>query len=69
MEHEHEQHDRHALPTARFPVIEIAIEDCFCASEQAGLEQALQRFEGVKSVHLDRTRAVAHVAYDPALTN
>ncbi|MGH7379538.1 MAG: heavy metal translocating P-type ATPase [Candidatus Methylomirabilales bacterium] len=69
MENEHDQHERHARLSAQFRVVEVALENCSCASEQAGLEQALQRFEGVKSVHLDRTRAVAHVAYNPALTN
>jgi Cu2+-exporting ATPase len=69
MEHEHHQHQRHAHPGAGFPVLEVALANCFCASEQAGLEQALQEFEGVKTVHLDRTRAVAHITYDPSLTN
>ncbi len=69
MAREHDRQDRNTHPSAKFPVLEIALENCFCASEQAGLEQALQRIEGVRTVHLDRTRAVAHVAYDPSLTS
>jgi len=69
MENAHDQHERHADLSAPFGVLEVALENCFCASEQAGLEDALRRFAGVKSVHLDRTRGVAHVAYDPALTS
>lgn len=50
-------------------VVEIALKDCYDASEQAGLEQYLARLPGVTAVHLDRTRSVAHLSYDPAQTN
>jgi Cu2+-exporting ATPase len=49
-------------------VVEVALRDCFCASELEGLEQALSGLPGVVSVHVDRTRSVAHLRYDPTRT-
>lgn len=50
-------------------VLEVALKDCYNASEQSGLEEFLQRLAGVSAVHLDRTRAVAHLSYDPDQTS
>lgn len=52
-----------------FPVLEVALKGCHDASEQAGLEDYLAGLPGVQSVHLDRTRALAHLSYDPAQTS
>ena len=51
------------------PVLELEFRDCYNASEQAGLEAHLSALEGVTSVHLDRTRATIHLAYDPSRTD
>ena len=50
-------------------VLEVKLKNCHNASDQAGLESHLQKLVGVQAVHLDRTRAVAHLTYDPNLTN
>jgi Cu2+-exporting ATPase len=50
-------------------LLELALRNCHDASEQAGLEHYLARLPGVGSVHLDRTRAVAHISYDPHQTS
>jgi P-type Cu2+ transporter len=50
-------------------MLEVHLHDCFNAMDQANLEGYLQRLSGVKSVHLDRTRGVAHLGYDAALTS
>lgn len=59
MQHTHKQNE----------VLEVALKDCYNASEQSGLEEHLSRLPGVSAVHMDRTRAVAHLTYDPAQTN
>ena len=48
---------------------EINLKNCYSGSEYAGLETILSRQPGVEQVHLDRTRGIAHVGFDPALTN
>ncbi len=50
------------------PVIEVDIRNAYDASEYAGLEECLRGLQGVTAVHLDRTRGVAHLGYDPAVT-
>ena len=50
-------------------VAEIALANCFCGTELAQVEHDLAGLQGVTSVHLDRTRSVAHVGYDPARTD
>ena len=42
---------------------------CYCGTELAGLEEFLARQPGVLSVALDRTRSVARIEYDPAVTS
>jgi len=60
-------HAHHPAPTsaARPSVLEVTLRNCHDASEYAGLETALKTIPGVESVHLDRTRGVAHLGYDP----
>jgi hypothetical protein len=50
------------------PVLEVDIMNAYDASEYAGLEECLRGLPGVTAVHLDRTRGVAHLGYDPAVT-
>ncbi|MFC6920510.1 copper-translocating P-type ATPase [Meiothermus taiwanensis] len=50
-------------------VLEVALRNCHDGSEYADLERQFARLEGVQQVHLDRTRGVAHLAYDPAVTS
>ncbi|MEV7286349.1 heavy metal translocating P-type ATPase [Streptomyces sp. NPDC093252] len=50
-------------------VTEIDLSDCSCGTELAALESGLETLPGVHSVHLDRTRSVAHVRYDPERTD
>ena len=51
------------------PVLEVALKNCYNASEFAALESNLTRLPGVTGVHLDRTRGVAHLEYNPAQTS
>src|SRR5262249_50166334 len=67
MGHDHE-HSHVANARDGSPVIEVDIGNAYDASEYAGLEEYLRGFPGVTSVHLDRTRGVAHLGYDPAVT-
>lgn len=60
--HEHADHGQHASSPA---VLEVSFKNCFDASEYADLERDLAKVHGVTSVHLDRTRGVAHLGYDP----
>jgi len=50
------------------PVIEVDIRNAHDASEYAGLEEYLRGLPGITFVHLDRTRGVAHLSYDSAVT-
>jgi P-type Cu2+ transporter len=68
MNHTHRHHEE-AASGAPLPVLEVALKDCYCASEQADVEAWLAGLEGVASVHLDRTRSVAHLSYDPHKTS
>ena len=61
MTHVHDP--RQSIPPA---VLEVAFRDCHDASEYADAEAWLESIPGVLSVHLDRTRGVAHLGYDPA---
>ncbi|WP_424949333.1 hypothetical protein [Deinococcus sp.] len=46
-------------------VLEVTLSNCHDTSAFAGLETTLKGVAGVRSVHLDRTRGVAHLGYDP----
>ena len=56
-------------PLSSSAVLEVKLLNCHNASDQAGLEQHLQTLVGVQAVYIDRTRAVAHLTYDPNQTN
>jgi Cu2+-exporting ATPase len=70
-DHNHKVHPKPADSSSKLPnaVLEVKLRNCYNASDQAGLEQHLQTLVGVQAVHLDRTRAVAHLSYNPNLTN
>ena len=59
--HDHSGHHGHQTPGA---VLEVEFRNCHDGSEFADLERSLTRVPGVTSVHIDRTRAVAHLGYD-----
>ncbi|MEV4410387.1 copper-translocating P-type ATPase [Catellatospora sp. NPDC049609] len=65
MEHEHPGH----RPEHGGRVAEVALDFCFCGTELAALERFLTAQPAITAVHADRTRAVLHVAYDPARTD
>jgi Cu2+-exporting ATPase len=46
-------------------VVEVALRNCFCATELESLQRSLGGLTGVLGVHVDRTRAVAHLRYAP----
>jgi Cu2+-exporting ATPase len=64
--HEHHHSVRADSNTAS---IEIDLANCHDAGELAGIEKLLAGSTGVRQVHLDRTRGVAHVEIDPAHTS
>jgi Cu2+-exporting ATPase len=64
-----DHHEHHRQPPASQAVAEIALTDCFCGTEMAGVERRLAAQPGVTSVHLNRSRSVAHVGYDHAQTS
>src|SRR6266536_5714580 len=49
-------------------VIEVDLKNAYDASEYANLESYLSKLNGLHGVHLDRTRGVAHLTYDPSVT-
>jgi len=58
----------HLSSSARVPqnlVLEVMLKNCYNASEYAALEGNLARVPGIVGVHLDRTRGVAHLEYNP----
>ncbi len=68
MSHDHE-HSHVANRRDGSPVIEVDIRNAYDASEYACLEECLRGLQGVTTVNLDRTRGVAHLGYDPAVTS
>ena len=72
---QHHTHADHAAPLTNTSapengaVLEVALRDLYNGTECAGLEAHLKEVAGVTGVHLDRTRSVAHLAFDPARTN
>ncbi|MEJ7840506.1 MAG: heavy metal translocating P-type ATPase [Rubrobacter sp.] len=66
----HEQ--EHSGDSAAHPshiMVEVALKDCYCGSEYAGLEDHLKSLPGILAVDLDRTRGVASLEYDPNLVD
>ncbi len=66
MRHDHAQ--GHAGGQAARAVAEVDVRNAYDGSEYASLESVLRGLPGVLGVHLDRTRGVAHLSYDPAVT-
>src|SRR2546427_8218432 len=50
-------------------MLEISLKNCHDAGDLTGIERFLSSAAGVQGVHLDRTRAVAHVTIDPQATD
>lgn len=69
MEHQHTSHDERHDFGHRSHVAEVALDFCFCATELAALERFLTAQPNIISAVADRTRAVLHIAYDPARTD
>jgi P-type Cu2+ transporter len=66
MKHDHDsQHKGSNAPAA---VVEVDIKNAYSGSDYASLETCFRKLSGVTGAHLDRTRGVAHLSYDPALT-
>lgn len=66
MTHDHTAHAaQHSGSHTSMEVLEVAFGNCYNGSEFADLERRLAEVPGVQTVHLDRTRAVAHLGYDP----
>jgi P-type Cu2+ transporter len=64
----HHSHEGHHPPQQHLPIAEVDIRNAYDGSEYADLESYFNSLSGVKGVHLDRTRGVAHLSYDPAQT-
>jgi Cu2+-exporting ATPase len=60
-------HERATVP-ASSAVAEVSLKNAHDGTEYADLERCLLGLPGVASAHLDRTRGVAHLGYDPAVT-
>src|SRR2546422_464644 len=67
-EHHHHQHGQTSGGVSG-AMLEISLKDCHDADDLTGIERFLSNAPGVQGVHLDRTRAVAHVTIDPQATN
>jgi Cu2+-exporting ATPase len=59
-------YDSHHLDTAP-KVVEVSVKNAHGGSDYASLEACFCGLRGVTAAHLDRTRGVAHLGYDPAL--
>ena len=49
-------------------VAEVSLKSAYDGSEYADMERSLLGLPGVAAAHLDRTRGVAHITYDPSVT-
>src|SRR2546425_7224877 len=67
-EHHHHQHGQTSGGVSG-AMLEISLKNCHDAGDLTGIERFLANAGGVQGVHLDRTRAVAHVTIDPQATN
>lgn len=63
-----EYHHGNGADKSAAAVIEVDLRNAHDASEYADLENRFRKLTGVTRVHLDRTRGVAHLSYDPAKT-
>lgn len=63
------QHQSHQHSPDAPSVLEVALKNCHGGTDLAAVEKYLHGLPGVSSVHLDRSRSVAHMGYDSAQTN
>jgi len=66
MQHTDSHND--ATVPASSAVAEVSLKCAYGGSEYADVERSLLGLPGVAAAHLDRTRGVAHVTYDPSVT-
>src|SRR2546427_13242771 len=62
-------HHLGAIASGGGTMLEISLKNCHDAGDLTGIERFLSNAAGVQGVHVDRTRAVAHVTIDPQATN
>src|SRR2546426_1125023 len=62
-----DSHNDATVP-ASSAVAEVSLKSAYDGSEYADVERSLLGLPGVAAAHLDRTRGVAHVTYDPSVT-
>ena len=62
-----DSHNDATVP-ASSAVAEVSLKSAYGGSEYADVERSLLGLPGVAAAHLDRTRGVAHVTYDPSVT-
>ena len=62
-----DSHNDATVP-ASSAVAEVSLKSAYDGSEYADVERRLLGLPGVAAAHLDRTRGVAHVTYDPSVT-
>jgi P-type Cu2+ transporter len=65
---EHDDSHKHSNTQASSAVIEVDLKNAYDGSEYADLERCFLGLPGVTGAHLDRTRGVAHLSYDTAVT-
>lgn len=65
----HPHHHEHARRDLHGPTFEISFKSCHDATDLAAIERFLLTIPGVRAVHLDRTRALAHVTMDPTVAS
>ena len=68
-EHEHFNKPGHGSVRPSPKVAEIALRNAYNAGDYACLERCLRELPGITDVHLDRTRGVAHLSYEPSQTS
>jgi Cu2+-exporting ATPase len=64
----HADGHKDATAPASSAVAEVSLKSVYDGSEYADVERSLLGLPGVAATHLDRTRGVAHVTYDPSVT-
>ena len=62
-----DSHNDATVP-ASSAVVEVSLKSAYDGSEYADVERRLLGLPGVAAAHLDRTRGVAHVTYNPSVT-